>query len=766
MNKFRIHVIILFFIIGTLLNTNAQTKNTANPLKVICPDEKTLEVFTTCETSLGSYANEITIIDSVSNSFVIKQSPERGTKLTIGSYEVAITVSDSKGNTSSCIIKTNVITTLKPLIYRIKNQILYIDKNGQIIIPDYIPEAMISDFCDPNPKISQRPSPGILKNFENYRTAVIKAENKYGLSDSISFDLYYSDTIPPQVIVPELPPLYLNDRCQADIPDYGKIVELKDNYSTPVVVRQLPAAGSSANQPGKFEVELEVVDQSSNSTTARFEVEAIDTIAPFLDDIPSQKCYLSKENIAFIPDYLPRANIYENCQNNFIAKQTPPAGPLENYSNYPEVKIIATDASNNADSVVFSISYLDTISPEVRCISQQTLYLNEACSAILPDFTDSIKIKEYISPIIKIIQTPLNGKLLTAGKDTLSIVAIDSSMNSAFCIVPLNIIDTISPKITNKIENHSVANESGSCYHLLKDYSSELQVVNNCEDSLKITQIPLAGSQLKVDTTFKIQLFVSDLSGNQASTSFLLTTYDKDPPIWNGCNTITSCDPKVDYSLPLVSDNCGISKIEQIEGLPPGSVFPIDTTQISYRATDLYGNSSTCSFYIIINEKPNVMLEEFSKDKICIYALPITLPKGSPKGGNYSGKGIIGNLFWPKLAGIGTHSIAYTFSNKEGCSNTASSDINVVKCLGTHNTEENSELIVYPNPVHQELHIIDPSDNIEHLQIFNYTGQQVFSGKANSKEKDIHINNLSPGIYMVDVITDKGKHVFQKIIKK
>ena len=38
-----------------------------------------------------------------------------------------------------------------------------------------------------------------------------------------------------------------------------------------------------------------------------------------------------------------------------------------------------------------------------------------------------------------------------------------------------------------------------------------------------------------------------------------------------------------------------------------------------------------------------------------------------PIGGTFSGTGIIGNSFYPDIAGIGTHSILYTFQDSLGC---------------------------------------------------------------------------------------------------
>mgnify|MGYP006282858859 CR=1 FL=1 len=52
-----------------------------------------------------------------------------------------------------------------------------------------------------------------------------------------------------------------------------------------------------------------------------------------------------------------------------------------------------------------------------------------------------------------------------------------------------------------------------------------------------------------------------------------------------------------------------------------------------------------------------------------------TLDQGYPAGGIYSGTGVSGTNFNASLAGVGTHSITYTYTDGDGCSNNVSKDI-------------------------------------------------------------------------------------------
>jgi PKD repeat protein len=52
-------------------------------------------------------------------------------------------------------------------------------------------------------------------------------------------------------------------------------------------------------------------------------------------------------------------------------------------------------------------------------------------------------------------------------------------------------------------------------------------------------------------------------------------------------------------------------------------------------------------------------------------------PAASPAGGTFSGQGVVNNIFYPDVAGAGTWPITYTYTNGNGCSNTAVKNFNV-----------------------------------------------------------------------------------------
>ncbi|MDB4655864.1 T9SS type A sorting domain-containing protein, partial [Flavobacteriales bacterium] len=99
------------------------------------------------------------------------------------------------------------------------------------------------------------------------------------------------------------------------------------------------------------------------------------------------------------------------------------------------------------------------------------------------------------------------------------------------------------------------------------------------------------------------------------------------------------------------------------------------THVISYTYVDPFGCTSFEEQSVVVNELPVVSFTGLSA-AYCADAPPAPLT-GSPAGGSFSGPGIVGNSFSAVVATVGTHTIVYTYSDGNGCTNTASTDVTV-----------------------------------------------------------------------------------------
>jgi gliding motility-associated-like protein len=114
-------------------------------------------------------------------------------------------------------------------------------------------------------------------------------------------------------------------------------------------------------------------------------------------------------------------------------------------------------------------------------------------------------------------------------------------------------------------------------------------------------------------------------------------------------------------------------------GVAAGNFNPatagVGTHTITYTFTDGNGCSNQATNTITVNALPTVTLGAFAD--VCIDASPFALSGGSPVGGTYSGPGVAAGNFDPSIAGVGTHTITYTYTDGNGCSNQATNNVTV-----------------------------------------------------------------------------------------
>lgn len=76
-----------------------------------------------------------------------------------------------------------------------------------------------------------------------------------------------------------------------------------------------------------------------------------------------------------------------------------------------------------------------------------------------------------------------------------------------------------------------------------------------------------------------------------------------------------------------------------------------------------------------------------------------------------------------------------------------------------------SSMIVYPNPVTDNLVISSPKKTIDQVMVYNYLGQLVLKSEPNAIETQINMNGLNRGLYLVQ-ISAEGSLETHKVIKK
>lgn len=167
-------------------------------------------------------------------------------------------------------------------------------------------------------------------------------------------------------------------------------------------------------------------------------------------------------------------------------------------------------------------------------------------------------------------------------------------------------------------------------------------------------------------------------------------------------------------------------------------------------------NTMESTDFITVFELPDVQIAEIGDQ--CMNWPGFELTEGTPAGGTYSGPGVMDGWFYPEDAGIGTHTIAYTYTDENGCENVAEQTILVDACTGIGQLNANNPVRIYPNPVTSQAtieYVVGESTNVT-VSIYNSIGMLVNEIRDNAsgtgiRQFTVNTADYDNGIYFVTV---------------
>lgn len=133
-----------------------------------------------------------------------------------------------------------------------------------------------------------------------------------------------------------------------------------------------------------------------------------------------------------------------------------------------------------------------------------------------------------------------------------------------------------------------------------------------------------------------------------------------------------------------------------------------------------------------------------TRNLIGINDSPFNVAPGIPSGGFYTGKGIIGTSFHPRLAGIGKHYIIYSIVDANGCTASDSSLIEVHDNLDLKELE--FAIRVFPNPTKDFLNI--ESDKFVSMTCYSIEGKKMTEARIENKYV-LDTSTYSSGMYLI-----------------
>ena len=192
---------------------------------------------------------------------------------------------------------------------------------------------------------------------------------------------------------------------------------------------------------------------------------------------------------------------------------------------------------------------------------------------------------------------------------------------------------------------------------------------------------------------------------------------------------------------------------------------PLATTDYTITVTDANNKTAIDTVTVTVNPLPTVTFTPIGP--FCISNVAVDLSGAvSPAGGTFSGTGISGNDFDPAVAGIGTHTVTYTFTNQNSCTNSVSQDI-VVTDLPTVSFDPVGPFYVYEPAVDLSAFVspaggtfsgagitgndFDPGVAGVGTHTISYTYNDA-TGCSNSVAQDITVNPLTSALLATNSI--------------
>lgn len=269
-------------------------------------------------------------------------------------------------------------------------------------------------------------------------------------------------------------------------------------------------------------------------------------------------------------------------------------------------------------------------------------------------------------------------------------------------------------------------------------------------DDAGLTNNINTGSTYTPSTTVGVQNFyvVATVNGCASASAQSIVTINDLPSVDAGMAQTVCENDQVTLS------GSGAATYTWDNGVDDGVAFIATATQ-TYTVTgeDANGCSNTDQVTVTVNPLPTVSYTDVST--ICSYYDPITLAAGNPAGGTYSGSGVSGTTFDPSAAGVGTATVTYSYTDMNGCTNTADWDITVDGCLGITDPNLSGDLLVYPNPTSGSITIEGLPAEGSVIKVIDLNGRQLISFECLSEMTEINLEALAPGQYMIEVINNE-----------
>lgn len=538
----------------------------------------------------------------------------------VGTTTVVAEATDIHGNASSCAFVVTVADNEHPLITCPAITGPYPTDPGQCVAMMSF-EATASDNCG---------VAGIVYNVSGNAvsfpygfpigatTVMVVVTDINNNTSSCAFTVIVEDTEYPVVTCPILTNPYATDpgECQATL---NLEATTSDNCGIASMVYSVD--GNAITFPydfsvGSTAVDVLVTDIHGHASTCSFTVEVMDDEAPLVTCPLTDQPYATDEGdcnatlslLATATDNCGVASIIYSIGNS----------PITFPFNFPvgstTVGVLVTDINGNTASCSYMVVVEDNQAPGLTCPPVSNPYSLDpgSCVALLSFIAESYDNCGIASTVYSINENEITFPYeFPMGTTTVYTVVTDIHGNTASCSFPIVVQDNEHPVLTCPDPAPAYTTDATECNATL---SFEAMVTDNCGMAGVVYSIGSNPVDFPYDFpvgSTTVQVLATDIHGNTSSCAFMVVVEDEEFPVLTCPDPVNphatdadQCYASLSYTA-TATDNCGVGDILYSIAAQPISFpyhFPVGSTTVEVMVTDINGNTSTCSFAVVVED--------------------------------------------------------------------------------------------------------------------------------------------------------------------
>ena len=400
--------------------------------------------------------------------------------------------------------------------------------------------------------------------------------------------------------------------CAGVVPDLISGLIGVDNCPGPVVFSQNPLAGVAfgPNADDTIAVVITATDDNGNTATCEVVLTILDDELPVFVNCPDSLQLCNDIDVCGATANWLAPVAVDNCDDTLATIQISglPSGSLFPIGS-TLITYTATDDDGNAVSCTFVVTVDDCQRPDAVCQEINVELDATGNAAIVAADIDGGSSDNCAIDTRVISQMAFDCD--DVGLNLVTLLITDVAGNVDSCVASVNVLDLLAPDFACPADM-SISGCSGT----VPDLISGLVATDNCDDAdVTFSQNPLPNVTFgpNANDTIAVIITATDANGNTTTCEVVLTIIDDELPVFVNCpsdvlacNDVDACEASVFWIAPIAVDNCDDTLTTvQTTGPTPGTAFPMGETLITYVATDDDGNSTTCTFRVIVSDCQN-----------------------------------------------------------------------------------------------------------------------------------------------------------------